>query len=100
LSVVEVETPEGASITAVEWSRREDGYVELVVPSADLKPEIAAEIYKALEKLGASPELLGTVGSYGDTLTDEAVLADLKRFNEKGTIFDEVICRAWRVVDG
>lgn len=37
--------------------------------------------------------MLGTVGSYSDTLTDEAVLADLRRFNEKGTIFDEVICR-------
>ena len=55
--------PEGPSITADERRRREDGYVELVVPSADLKPEIAAEIYKALEKLGVSPELLGTVGS-------------------------------------
>jgi hypothetical protein len=61
------------------------------MPSADIKPEIAA---KALEKLGASPELLGTVGTYGDPLTDEVVLADLKRFNEKGTIFDAVICRA------
>jgi hypothetical protein len=98
---VEVETPEGESISVGEWRRRDDGYVELVVPSGDLKAEIAAEIYKALEKLGASPELLGTVGSYGDTLTDEAVLAHLKRFNEKGTILDEVICRAnWRVVDG
>jgi hypothetical protein len=64
------------------------------------QPEIAAEIYKASEKLCASPELLGTVGADGDTLTDEAILADLKRFNEKATIFDEVICRAGRVVDG
>jgi hypothetical protein len=99
---VEVETSEHASVSAAEWRKRDDGLVELVVPSADIKAEIAAEIYaeiyKALEKLGASPELLGTVGSYGDTLIDEAVLADLKRFNEKGTIFDEVICRAW--VDG
>jgi hypothetical protein len=97
---VEGRDAEGPSITANEWRRREDGYVELVVPSAGLKPEIAAEIYKASEKLCASPELLATVGADGDTLTDEAVLADLKRFNEKGTIFDEVICRAWRVVDG
>jgi hypothetical protein len=33
------------------------------------QPEIAAEIYKASEKLCASPELLGTVGADGDTLT-------------------------------
>jgi hypothetical protein len=40
------------------------------------------------EKARVSPGgtgLLGTVGSYGDTLTDETVLADLKRFHEKGT---------------
>jgi hypothetical protein len=106
--LVDLETPDGKSVSAGEWRTRADGYVELVIPSAlparndnDPKVAIAREIYKALEKLGASPELLGTVGSYGDTLTDEAVLAHLKRFNEKGTIFDEVICRAdWRVVDG
>jgi hypothetical protein len=34
---------------------------------------------------------LSTPWAPAGTLADETVLADLKRFNEKGTIFDEVI---------
>ena len=60
-----------------------DEYEELL----NLKAAIAQEIYTALVKLGADSELLSTVGSYGDTLTDEQVLTHLKRFNEAGTIF-------------
>ena len=37
----------------------------------DLRAAIAQEIYTALVKLGADSELLSTVGSYGDTLTDD-----------------------------
>jgi hypothetical protein len=59
-----------------------------------IKAEIAAELNKALETLGAGPELLSAVGSYGDTLRDEQVLAHLKSLNETGSIFEEVICRA------
>jgi hypothetical protein len=43
---------------------------------------INREIYKALERLGAEPELLAIVGSYGDSLEDEDVLAMLKDWNE------------------
>lgn len=55
----------------------------------NLKADIAKEICEALERLGAHPELLGIVVSYGDTLTDEQVLAYLKIFNDKGAMFDE-----------
>jgi hypothetical protein len=43
--------------------------------------KIVNEIYKALEGLNAPPMLLGIVGSWGDTLTDEEVLAALKSWN-------------------
>jgi hypothetical protein len=35
---------------------------------------IIREIYKAVEKLGAGRELLAVIGSWGDTLSDEAAL--------------------------
>lgn len=50
---------------------------------SDLKAQIAHEIYRALKALGAGKELLSTVGSYGDTLDDEDVLALLKSWNAK-----------------
>jgi Fe-S oxidoreductase len=51
-------------------SRQASGASEMVAWSSwrcairRSQPEIAAEIYKALEKAGCGPELLGTVGSY------------------------------------
>jgi hypothetical protein len=98
---VEVETPAGKSVEVGTWHRRPDGLAELVVSPLELtndndpKAAIAQEIYNALEKLGAGPELLGIVGSYGDTLEDTDVLDMLKRFNQTGSMFDEVICRAY-----
>jgi hypothetical protein len=50
----------------------------------------ANQIYDALEEHDAPIELLGTVSSWGDTLNDQIVLHDLRMFNERGTIFDEV----------
>ena len=47
-----------------------------------LKAEIAAEIYKAADRLGAESGLLCILGSYGDTLDDECVLQRLKHYNE------------------
>lgn len=44
---------------------------------------IRAEIYKALETLGADIELLGAVGSWKDTLEDLDVLDLLKDWNEE-----------------
>lgn len=54
---------------------------------------IVLEIYQALEKLGASPELLSAVGSWGDTMDDATTLRQLQAFNRTGSIFDRVICR-------
>lgn len=47
----------------------------------DLEYEIRGEILHALEQLGAPPYLLGIVGSWGDTLTDEQVLKMLQDWN-------------------
>src|SRR5437773_11783296 len=43
--------------------------------------KIVDEIYTALENLNAPPMLLGIVGSWGDTLADEEVLAALRSWN-------------------
>lgn len=43
--------------------------------------EIAAELYVACERLGARSDLLGVLGSWGDTLPDEDVLALLRAYN-------------------
>jgi len=48
---------------------------------ADLKTQIAHELCRAFRSLGADWELLSVVGSYGDTLDDDDVLALLKRWN-------------------
>jgi hypothetical protein len=43
--------------------------------------EIVAQLYAALERLGADEELLAIVGSYGDTLSDATVLRLLQEYN-------------------
>ena len=62
---------------------------------------IIREIYKAVERLGGSRELLGVIGSWGDTLTDEEVLEGLQRLNA-GRLFDEVFAStggpAWTLI--
>ncbi len=47
----------------------------------DIKAQIADEIHQALEDLGAGPELLSVVGSWGDTLDDGNVLRLLRDYN-------------------
>ncbi len=47
-----------------------------------MNPAIKTEIYRALVLLGAKSDLLGTIGSLGDTLSDEDVLSGLKVWNE------------------
>ena len=47
-----------------------------------IQKEIVSEIYRALVLLGADNGLLGAVGSWGDSLPDEDVLANLKGWNE------------------
>ncbi len=43
---------------------------------------IVNEIYRSLLLLGAKSDLLGTVGSWGDSLPEEDVLANLKGWND------------------
>ena len=43
--------------------------------------EIIIELHRAINALGADPELLDTVGSWGDKLEDEQVLEKLKAWN-------------------
>jgi len=44
--------------------------------------EIVHELYRTLVLLGAGSDLLGTVGSWGDSLPEGDVLANLKGWNE------------------
>ncbi len=44
--------------------------------------EVVNELYRALVLLGADSDLLGTVGSWGSSLPDEDVIANLKGWNE------------------
>jgi hypothetical protein len=50
----------------------------------DVKAQIAAQLYAALERLGADEELLAIVGSMNDTLTDKEVLRMLEEYNRMG----------------
>jgi hypothetical protein len=50
-----------------------------------IKTSIAYEIYEALNRLGAGPELLAVIGSWGEgTLSDEDVAGLLKEYNRTG----------------
>jgi hypothetical protein len=46
-----------------------------------VKAQIAGELYIAMERHGADPDLLSIIGSYGDTLSDEEILALLREYN-------------------
>jgi hypothetical protein len=46
--------------------------------------QLAAQIYIAMERLGADDELLSIIGSYGDTLDNTEVLARLEHYNKTG----------------
>ena len=52
----------------------------------DIKAQIAGEIYAALERLDADPDLLAIVGSWRDTLGDEEVLALPQEYNATGRV--------------
>lgn len=43
--------------------------------------QIVAELYRTLLLLGADHQLLGTVGSWADGLSDEEVLSSLQAWN-------------------
>lgn len=44
--------------------------------------EVVSEIYKAMKHMGAESDLLGIVGSWGDSLPEANVLAMLRGWNE------------------
>jgi hypothetical protein len=48
-------------------------------------------MYDAVDRLGGDRQLLATIRSWGDTLTDEQVLEDLRRLNSGRPIFDVAI---------
>jgi hypothetical protein len=45
-------------------------------------PEIVSELYRTLVLLGAGSDLLGTIGSWGDSLPEGNVLSGLKAWND------------------
>jgi hypothetical protein len=52
----------------------------------DTRQKITAELYAALERLGADDELLAIVGSMQDTMTDKEVLRLLEEYNRTGRL--------------
>ncbi len=47
------------------------------------KTQIAHELYRAIKVTGGNGQLLSIVGSYGDTLDDDDVLALLRSWNRR-----------------
>lgn len=45
--------------------------------------EIAAELYHAVALLGAKSDLLSIIGSWGDSLNDDQIVAYLREWNAK-----------------
>ena len=43
---------------------------------------IVAEVYRAIELLGGQSDLLALIGSWGDTMPDGEVLAELRAWND------------------
>jgi hypothetical protein len=51
---------------------------------SDLRKDIAAVIYEIMLGMGAKPELLAIIGSYGDTLEDAEMLDLLQDYASCG----------------
>ena len=51
--------------------------------------DIVTQIYDAAERLGADPALLAVINSWGDTLSDEEILAMLQDWNAGRPVFRE-----------
>jgi hypothetical protein len=45
-------------------------------------PQIVSEIYRSLVLLGAGSDLLGAVGSWGNSLPESDVLSELRAWND------------------
>lgn len=51
------------------------------MPNSQPNTEIVSELYRALVLLGAQSDLLGTVGSWGDSIPETEVLSGLRAWN-------------------
>jgi hypothetical protein len=71
---VDMESPDGISVSAGEWRQRQDGYVELVVPSLPISKPTSPPTYTRPWRSSARTQSCSVSGSYGDTLSDEYVL--------------------------
>jgi hypothetical protein len=67
-----------AGLDAAAWGAKD---AVTMTTEQDIRRKIAGEIYTALERLGADPELLAIVGSWRDTLPDAEVLLMLRDWN-------------------
>jgi hypothetical protein len=56
---------------------------------SDTRQKITAELYAALERLGADEELLAIVGSMNDTMNDQEILRLLEEYNRTGTVLHQ-----------
>ncbi|RWO03883.1 MAG: hypothetical protein EOS07_31855 [Mesorhizobium sp.] len=70
--------------------------ISVPAQAADLKRDIAHEIYLAMERRGAAAGLQGIIGIWSDGEGDDIVMKDLRVWNRDGTIFTKVICRSDR----
>jgi hypothetical protein len=61
-----------------------------------MNERLQLELHRALEKLGAPPDVLAVVASIDDTMTAEECAEFLKSYNDTGTIWDEVHCSIGR----
>lgn len=72
-------TPHGEIAREMETALRKLGATEAEIAAIAMAD--AAVRYKAFQEYGAKSDLLGIVGSYGDTMDDEWVLENLRRWN-------------------
>lgn len=47
-----------------------------------VKSAIILELFDVIERLDGKSDILSIIGSYGDTLTDEEVVTELRAWNE------------------
>lgn len=52
----------------------------------NLTNDIRRELYKTIQLMGGKSDILGIVGSWGDTLPDEDILNGLRDYNDGLTI--------------
>jgi hypothetical protein len=71
----------GEIATTLEDHKGPSKLIRKVREARRLKPELMAEAYAELEKLGAHRWLLATIGSWRDGMTDGEVLEQLRALN-------------------